>query len=121
MTTTKKPDEMTEAELAEFYQQRRGDTSLWEKKPRPMRRRRGQGPSTSFAVRVTPQELEELAAAAQKAGTTLSDFIRSAALGAARTGNGASHEAALRSVLLDTQAQLQAARTSLEKALDQAG
>jgi len=117
---TKKPDEMTEAELAEFYEKRAGDLTLWEKKPRRMRRRRGEGPSTSFAVRVTPGELEELAAAAQKAETTLSDFIRSAALGAARAASGAS-EAGLRRVLLDTQEQLQAVRSSLEKALERAG
>jgi hypothetical protein len=70
---------------------------------------------------VTPLELEELATAAKKAGITLSDFIRSSALGAARAASGPPDEGALRSVLLDTQAQLQAAKVSLEKALERAG
>jgi uncharacterized protein (DUF1778 family) len=78
-------EQMSEEQLAAFYQSHRGDVSLWQKTSKPMRRRRGEGPSTSFAVRLSPEELEELQAAASERGTTLSDFIRSSALGAART------------------------------------
>jgi len=83
----KKPDDMTEEELARFYEERKGDLSLWQKTPRQIRRRRG-GASTVFAVRLAPSELEELQAAAKRAGTTVSDFIRSAALRAASASEG---------------------------------
>jgi len=78
----KKPDDMTEEELARFYEERKGDLALWQKTPRQIRRRRG-GASTVFAVRLAPSELQDLQAAAKRAGTTISDFIRSAALRAA--------------------------------------
>lgn len=81
------PNDMTEAELAKFYESRKGDTSLWKKTPKPMRRRRGDGPTTSFAVRLTPEEIEELQTAAETRHTTLSDFIRSSAIAAAREGS----------------------------------
>jgi uncharacterized protein (DUF1778 family) len=80
----KTPDQMTEEELAGFYQSRRGDLSLWEEKPLKLRSRRSSGPTTSFAVRLTPDELEELQAAAKQQGTTLSDFIRTTSLAVAR-------------------------------------
>jgi len=44
-------DEINEEELARFYQEHKGDLSLWQKTPRRMRRHRGEGPTTSFAVR----------------------------------------------------------------------
>ena len=75
----KKPDEMTEEELARFYEERRGDTSLWEKKPRPMRVRRG-GASTVFTLRLAPEEMQALYEAAARQDETLSDFIRKGAL-----------------------------------------
>lgn len=80
----KSPDEMTEEELAEFYQSHRGDASFWQKEPLKLAGRRGIGPTTSFAVRFTPDELDELQAAAREQGTTLSDFIRSTSLAVAR-------------------------------------
>ncbi len=85
MTTQKKPDEMTEKELAQFYEERKDDESLWEKKPAKIRVRRG-GPSTVFSLRLAPEELEELSKVAEANGVNLSDFIRSAALKEAREG-----------------------------------
>jgi hypothetical protein len=76
---SKNPDHMTEEELARFYEEHSGDVSLWEKKPRQMRVRRG-GPSTVFTLRLAPEEMEELFAAAKTEGETLSDFLRKAAL-----------------------------------------
>jgi hypothetical protein len=82
--TNKNPDEMTEEELAQFYESRMGDVSLWEKKPRQIRVRRGSA-STVFSLRLAPEELEELYAAAKRDGATLSDFIRQGALDRARS------------------------------------
>ena len=76
---SKSPDEMTEQELARFYEERQGDMSLWEKKPRRIRARRG-GPSTVFTLRLAPEELEQLFEAAAHQDETLSDFIRKGAL-----------------------------------------
>ena len=84
MTADKNLDHLSEAELAEFYEQHKGDMSLWRKTARPLRRRRGEGPSTSFAIRLTPEEIEELQEAARGLEVTLSDFVRSAALDKAR-------------------------------------
>lgn len=75
----KNPDEMTEEELASFYEERQGDTSLREKKPRRIRARRG-GPSTVFTLRLAPEELQELYDAAARQDETLSEFIRKGAL-----------------------------------------
>jgi hypothetical protein len=79
----KKPDDMSEDELARFYESRMGDDSLWEKKPRQIRTRRG-GASTVFSLRLAPEELEELYQAARREGSTLSDFVRKGALDRAR-------------------------------------
>jgi uncharacterized protein (DUF1778 family) len=114
MPRAKRPDEMSEAELAGFYQKQRGDTSLWSKTPRPMRRRRGQGPSTAFAVRLTPAELEELTAAAGRSGTTLSDFIRSASLTAARSDAPDAGER-LRDIVANARKQIQGVDETLRE------
>jgi uncharacterized protein (DUF1778 family) len=82
--SSQNPDEMTEEELADFYQARKGDLSLWERESLKRGSRRGTGPTTSFAVRLTADELDELQAAAKEQGTTLSDFIRSTSLAVAR-------------------------------------
>jgi hypothetical protein len=76
---TKHPDEMNETELAHFYEANRGNTDLWQSKPRKIRVRRG-GPSTIFTLRLAPEELEQLYKVAAKQGETLSDFIRKGAL-----------------------------------------
>jgi uncharacterized protein (DUF1778 family) len=115
MMADKKLDEMTEAELAQFYEARKGDLSLWKKEPRPIRRRRGQGPSTSFAVRLTPAEIKELQAAAEATGKTVSDFIRTAALGTAREEAQGTNEARLRRALDSARAELREIRAALSK------
>ena len=73
------PDEMNEEELARFYEERQGDTSLWQKKPRRIRARRGSA-STVFTLRLAPEELQQLFEAAARQDETLSDFIRKGAL-----------------------------------------
>jgi hypothetical protein len=73
-----------DAELAAYYESRKGDVSTWAKSPRKLRRKRGDGPSTAFAFRLTPDELEELQRAAQQRDVSLSEFIRSSSLQAAR-------------------------------------
>jgi hypothetical protein len=70
---------LTEEELARFYEERRGDTSLWEKKPRRIRASRG-GASTVLTLRLAPEELQQLFEAAARQDETLSDFIRKGAL-----------------------------------------
>lgn len=85
MTSAKNPDDMDEEELASFYEAHKGDVSLWRREPLKIRSRRGKGPTTSFAVRLAPAELEELQAAAAQDGVTLSEFIRRSSLAAART------------------------------------
>ena len=74
----KSPDEMSEEELARFYEERRGDVSLWDKSRR-IRVRRG-SPSTVFTLRLAPDELEQLYRAAEAQSETMSEFIRSAAV-----------------------------------------
>jgi hypothetical protein len=71
------PDEMNEEELARFYEERRGDVSLWDKSRR-IRVRRG-SPSTVVTMRLAPEELELLYRAAKAEGETMSEFIRRAA------------------------------------------
>jgi len=78
----KKLDKMTEQELASFYEEHKEDMSLWQKKPRRIRARRGQGPSTMFSLRMTGEELTKIALAAEARGQSVSDFIRSAAMAA---------------------------------------
>ncbi len=72
------PDEMNEEELARFYEERRGDVSLWDKSRR-IRVRRG-SPSTVFTLRLAPEELEQLYRAAELQGETMSEFIRKGAV-----------------------------------------
>jgi uncharacterized protein (DUF1778 family) len=75
--------EMNEQQLARYFEERKGDLSLWERKPAMIRVRRG-GPSTVFSLRLTPEELEEIYRAAAKKGQTTSQFIRNASLDAAK-------------------------------------
>lgn len=74
----KNPDEMSEKELARFYEERRGDVSLWDKSRR-IRVRRG-SPSTVFTLRLAPEELEQLYRAAEIQGETMSEFVRKGAV-----------------------------------------
>lgn len=68
----------TEEELARYFEERRGDISMWAAKPTKIRVRRG-GPSTVFSVRFTREELNLLQEAADKQGITISELIRAAA------------------------------------------
>ena len=83
MNAEEKAADASDEALARYFEERKGEVAIWEEKPLKIRVRRG-GASTSFAVRLAPEELEELQAAAKKRGRTVSDFIRSAALAAAR-------------------------------------
>ena len=76
-----KVDALNEKELAEYFEERKDDTTIWESKGRKIRARRG--PSTVFQMRIAPEELEEIARAA---GGNVSDFVRTAALEKARAG-----------------------------------
>jgi hypothetical protein len=76
--SAKIPDEMNEEELSRFYEERRGDVSLWDKSRR-IRVRRG-SPSTVFTLRLAPEEIEQLYRAAAAQSETMSEFIRRAAV-----------------------------------------
>ncbi len=72
-------DALSEAELTKYFQEHKDDSRVWEQKGRRIRARRG--PSTVFQMRITPEELEEIA---EVAGGNVSDFVRTAALEKAR-------------------------------------
>jgi hypothetical protein len=74
----KSPEDMTEEELARFFEERRGDMSLWDTSRR-IRVRRGSA-STVVTVRLAPEELEQLYRFANSEGETMSEFIRRAAM-----------------------------------------
>jgi hypothetical protein len=90
---------LTEEELRHYYESRKGDVSTWAKKPRQLRRKPGQGPTTTFAVRLTPTELRELQVAAEKRDVSLSEFIRSVSLAEARLSTSAAKADVLRRYL----------------------
>ena len=69
---------MNEKELAEWFERRRGDTSLWSETPAKADVRRGG--STVFSLRFSPEELALLRRRAEEWSTTISHLIRSAAL-----------------------------------------
>ena len=69
-----------EAALARYFDEHKGDMSLWDTtKPIKIRVRRG-GPSAVFSVRFTSEELKLLQSAANARGITISQLIRDAAL-----------------------------------------
>ncbi len=68
---------MKEPEIAEYYERRKGDLSLWEDKPAKVKVRRG---TSVFCIRLTKEELELLQQRSQEQGMTLSAFIRRSAL-----------------------------------------
>ena len=75
-------DEMNEADLARFHEAHADDETLWRKPPRTIRSRRGKGPSVTFSIRLTGEELTRISEAAFARGTNPTDFIRAAALDA---------------------------------------
>jgi hypothetical protein len=72
-------DSLDEEALANYLEAHNEDDSLWQKHGRKVRARRG--PSTVFQMRIAPEELEEIARAANG---NISDFVRTAALEKAR-------------------------------------
>ena len=70
------------SQTAAYYEQRRGNVSQWSS--RPVKATAPPEPSAVFSLRLTPTELEEIREAAASRGTTISDFVRSAALGASQ-------------------------------------
>jgi hypothetical protein len=113
---SKRPDEMTEEELARFYEERKGDLSLWAKDAAAIRRRRG-GPSTVFAVRFTPRNWNPCKRR-RNVGTTTSDFIRTAALQAA---TGSDDSTVSTRLLSEAVEQVQQSVASLRRAHASAG
>ena len=69
---------MNERELAEFYEERRGDMSLWADKPSKANVRRGG--TVVFSLRFGRQELELLRKRAEAESITVSELIRRAAM-----------------------------------------
>ena len=94
-----------EQDLAEYYQSHKGDVSSWAERPRPLRRKRGEGPTTTFAVRLTSGELSQLQAAASKRNVSLSEFIRSTSLAATR--DSATRLAELEALFMSLSSQLE--------------
>jgi hypothetical protein len=75
-----KVDALNERDLARYFEERKDDETIWQKKGRKIRPRRGQGPSTVFTLRLAPEELTALLAAANARNVSLTEFIRTAAL-----------------------------------------
>jgi hypothetical protein len=71
-------------ELALYYEAHAGDLSLWKKQPKRIRVRRG-GPSHTFSIRFAPEEIDYLQEQADANNVTITEFVRSAALAAARS------------------------------------
>ena len=69
----------SEEEPARYFDEHRGDVSLWEEKPAKIRVRRG-GASVVFSVRFSKEELAQLQETAGRRGVTISELIRTAAL-----------------------------------------
>ncbi|MFQ5879556.1 MAG: DUF6290 family protein [Dehalococcoidia bacterium] len=67
-----------EKELAQLFEERRGDMSLWAEKPTRAKVRKGG--SVVFSIRFTPDELEMLRRRADVQGITVSELIRQAVL-----------------------------------------
>ena len=78
-------DDMTERELAEYYDSHRGDVSIWQPEAVPARTPRRGGPSIVISVRFNREELRQLKQSAGGEAVTLSEFIRQAALERAST------------------------------------
>ena len=75
---------MQERDLAKYYDERRGDLSLWSEKPAKAKVRRSGG--VVFSLRFSKDELELLQARADAEGIPVSQFIRRSALEAATRG-----------------------------------
>ncbi|MPZ49773.1 MAG: hypothetical protein GEU75_10860 [Dehalococcoidia bacterium] len=109
---TRQLDENNEEALAEYFEQHAGEVDLWAKKPHQIRVRRG-GPSHTFSVRFTAEELEELQDAADLNAVTVSELIRSAALKSACREPEGVDSAQLRKLLRETETKIQSLSDSL--------
>jgi hypothetical protein len=79
----KTPDEMTEGELARYYEDHMHDDDFWDNfKPSSIKLPEGKAPSTVFTMRIDPVELERIARTAHAAGMNASEFVRRACLAA---------------------------------------
>lgn len=84
MTINKNPNDMTEAELAEFYFEHRDDPRMWgEQVPS----REPERLDAIISLRFTKDEATSVREAAKAAGISVSDLLRAAALKAVRAGN----------------------------------
>ncbi|MBI2862492.1 MAG: ribbon-helix-helix protein, CopG family [Chloroflexi bacterium] len=70
------PEPSNEEVLAEYFEQRRGKTSFWAK--RPSRAKVRKGGTVIFSMRLALEELELLRAQAAAQGVTVSELIRRA-------------------------------------------
>jgi len=78
-------EDMTERDLAEYYDNHRGDTTIWQPEAVEARTPRRGGPSIVISIRFNRAELRQLKQSAADTAVTLSDFIRQAALERAST------------------------------------
>jgi hypothetical protein len=78
------PEELAQEREAQRFEEMAEDLTGWHRVKRPIRIRRG-GPSHSFSVRFAPDEIDLLQEQADKQGVTLTEFIRNAALSAAKS------------------------------------
>ena len=76
--TEKQPHEMTEGELARYYEERKDDKAFWHRDnfKRVDLRLGGKPPSTIFTMRIDPRELTRIANAAHESGLSASEFVR---------------------------------------------
>lgn len=79
---------MEERELAKYFDERRGDVSLWADRPAKAQVRKGS--TVVFSVRFAREDLELVQERAQAEGLTVSEFIRRSALRAAESGTSSS-------------------------------
>ena len=84
-------DEMNEAELARFYEDHMGDMTLWEEKPLDLPKATAVG--TRYTMAIDAKDLTFIARYAFANGLSLDDFIRTAALEAAKAGKRKSNTA----------------------------
>ena len=76
---------LTEKEIREHYESKRGDVSDWADKPVSIVRSQGAGRAV-FSVRFSASELTAIKQWADAAGRTVSEFVRTAALHCGATG-----------------------------------
>jgi len=76
----KRAEEFTERHLVQYFKEFQAELAPLARKRPPATRSRCGGPTTVFSVRLAPDELRLLRAAAGSQGRTVSDVVRGAAL-----------------------------------------